>query len=95
MQINLAGHHVEITDSLRSYVDSKFDKVERFFDRINTADVLLNIEKLDHIAEATLYVSQNKIYAKAQSENMYAAIDSLSHKLIKQLTKHKDKLNHH
>lgn len=95
MQINLAGHHVEITDALRGYVDSKFDKLERFFDRINNADVVLNVEKLDHIAEATLYVSQNKIHAKANSENMYAAIDSLSDKLIKQLNKHKDKLSHH
>ena len=95
MQINLAGHHVEITDALRGYVDSKFDKLERFFDRINNADVVLNVEKLEHIAEATLYVNQNKIHAKANSENMYAAIDSLSDKLIKQLNKHKDKLSHH
>ncbi len=31
MQINLTGHHVEITPSLREYVTTKFDKLERFF----------------------------------------------------------------
>ena len=32
MQINLTGHHVEITDSLRNYVDTKFSKLERHFE---------------------------------------------------------------
>ncbi|PKF50827.1 ribosome hibernation promoting factor [Enterovibrio nigricans] len=95
MQINLTGHHVEVTDSLREYVMTKFDKLERFFDHINNVYVVLNVEKLQQIAEATLHVNNGEIHAKADSENMYAAIDALTDKLIKQLTKHKEKLNHH
>ncbi|CZF83483.1 ribosome hibernation promoting factor HPF [Grimontia sp. AD028] len=95
MQINLTGHHVEITDALRDYVTTKFDKLERFFDHINNVHVVLNVEKLQQIAEATLHVNNGEIHAKADSENMYAAIDSLTDKLIKQLTKHKEKMNHH
>ncbi|USH02785.1 ribosome hibernation promoting factor [Grimontia kaedaensis] len=95
MQINLTGHHVEVTDALREYVTTKFDKLERFFDHINNVHVVLNVEKLQQIAEATLHVNNGEIHAKADSENMYAAIDSLTDKLIKQLTKHKEKMNHH
>ncbi|MDD1782223.1 ribosome hibernation promoting factor [Enterovibrio sp. ZSDZ35] len=95
MQINLTGHHVEVTDSLREYVMTKFDKLERFFDHINNVYVVLNVEKLQQIAEATLHVNNGEIHAKADSENMYAAIDALTDKLIKQLTKHKEKMNHH
>ncbi|CZF78370.1 MULTISPECIES: ribosome hibernation promoting factor [Grimontia] len=95
MQINLTGHHVEVTDALRDYVTTKFDKLERFFDHINNVHVVLNVEKLQQIAEATLHVNNGEIHAKADSENMYAAIDSLTDKLIKQLTKHKEKMNHH
>ncbi|MEZ8142634.1 ribosomal subunit interface protein [Enterovibrio norvegicus FF-33] len=95
MQINLTGHHVEITDALREYVTTKFDKLERFFDHINNVHVVLNVEKLQQIAEATLHVNNGEIFAKADSENMYAAIDSLTDKLIKQLSKHKEKMNHH
>ncbi|AMG30276.1 ribosome hibernation promoting factor [Grimontia hollisae] len=95
MQINLTGHHVEITDALRDYVTTKFDKLERFFEHINNVHVVLNVEKLQQIAEATLHVNNGEIHAKADSENMYAAIDSLTDKLIKQLTKHKEKMNHH
>ncbi|MBE1276260.1 MULTISPECIES: ribosome hibernation promoting factor [Enterovibrio] len=95
MQINLTGHHVEITESLREYVMQKFDKLERFFEHINNVHVVLNVEKLQQIAEATLHVNNGEIHAKADSENMYAAIDSLTDKLVKQLNKHKEKMNHH
>jgi len=35
MQINLTGHHVDITHSLREYVNTKFVRLERHFDQIN------------------------------------------------------------
>ncbi len=74
---------------------TKFDKLERFFEHINNVHVVLNVEKLQQIAEATLHVNNGEIHAKADSENMYAAIDALTDKLIKQLTKHKEKMNSH
>ena len=94
MHINLTGHHVEVTDSLREYINSKFHKLERYFSHINNVHVVLTIEKLDQIAEATLHVNSGEIHAKADSENN-AAIDGLTEKLSRQLTKHKEKLNHH
>ncbi len=35
MQLNITGHHVEITDALREFVTAKFAKLEQYFDRIN------------------------------------------------------------
>nr|WP_086938313.1 ribosome hibernation promoting factor [Thaumasiovibrio occultus] len=93
MQINLIGHHVEVTDSMRDYVHTKFEKLERFFDKINNVQVILTVEKLQQVAEATLHINQGEIHAKSDSEDMYAAIDSLTDKLVRQLNKHKDKLN--
>ncbi|WP_116474429.1 ribosome hibernation promoting factor [Zobellella maritima] len=92
MQINLTGHHVEITDALRDYVNSKFTKLERHFDHITNAHVILNVEKLQQIAEAKLNVSGGEVFANAQHENMYAAIDGLIDKLDRQIIKHKEKL---
>ena len=95
MQINLTGHHVEITDSLRSYVDTKFEKLERHFDHINNVHVILNVEKLTQKAEATLHLSGAEVFANAQHTDMYAAIDSLIDKLDRQVIKHKEKINRH
>ena len=59
MQINLTGHHVEITDSLRNYVDTKFSKLERHFDHISNVHVILNVEKLNQKAEATMHLRKS------------------------------------
>ncbi len=92
MQINLTGHHVEITDSLRDYVNSKFAKLERHFDNMTNAHVILNVEKLQQIAEANIHVSGGEVFANSQHEDMYAAIDGLIDKLDRQIIKHKEKL---
>lgn len=95
MQIQLTGHHVDITDSLRSYVLSKFDKVDRHLDNINNIHVILQVEKFRQTAEATMSISNGELFAKTESEDMYAAIDSLVDKLDRQAIKHKQKMNRH
>lgn len=91
MQINLSGHHIELTDALRDYVTGKFERIERHFERINNVQVILNVEKLKHIAEAKLNVNGGEVFANAEDGNMYAAIDALVDKLDRQIIKHKEK----
>ncbi|AKM45994.1 MULTISPECIES: ribosome hibernation promoting factor [Edwardsiella] len=95
MQLNITGHHLEITDAIRQFVSEKFAKLEQYFDRINQVNVTLSIEKVDHIAEATVFINGGELHASAQQEDMYAAIDVLIDKLARQLNKHKDKLKQH
>jgi putative sigma-54 modulation protein len=95
MQININGHHIDLTDSMQEYVNTKFEKLERFFEHINNVQVILRVEKNQQIAEATLHVNNGEIHATADSDNMYAAIDSLVDKLVRQLNKHKEKLSNH
>ncbi len=95
MQISLTGHHVEITDALRSYVDSKFERLERHFDKVTNVHVILTVEKLRQKAEATLHLNGNDIFADAIEEDMYAAIDGLVDKLDRQVKKHKEKVTNH
>ncbi|HBV77214.1 MULTISPECIES: ribosome hibernation promoting factor [Vibrio] len=95
MQINITGHHVDLTDALNEYVNTKFQKLERFFEHINNTHVVLRVEKLQQVAEATLHVNHGEIHASSQNENMYASIDDLVDKLARQLSKHKEKLSSH
>ena len=93
MQINLSGHHIELTDALRDYVTSKFARLERHFEHINNVQVILTVEKLKQIAEAKLNVNGGEIFANAQDDSMYAAIDALMDKLDRQIIKYKEKLS--
>lgn len=95
MQINLTGHHVEITDSLRDYVNTKFAKLERHFDHINNVHVVLTVEKLNQKAESTVHLSGTEVHASAINADMYASIDSLIDKLDRQILKYKGKISNH
>lgn len=96
MQINLTGHHVEITDSLRNYVEEKMERVERHFDKVTNTHVILSVENVRHKAEATVHMSGNNVFAESTEDDMYKAIDSLVDKLDRQVKKHKEKItNHH
>lgn len=96
MQLNLTGHHIEITDSLRNYVNEKMQRVERHFDKVTNTHVILTVENVRHKAEATVNMSGNNIFAENTQNDMYAAIDGLIDKLDRQVKKHKEKLtNHH
>ncbi len=95
MQIDLTGHHVELTDPLRNYVNEKFERLERHFDHVTDVHVILSVEKLRQTAEATIHISGGKLFADSTSEDMYAAIDSLTDKLDRQIKKHKEKLTDH
>ncbi len=96
MQLDITGHHVEVTEPLREYVNTKLEKIERHFDLVTDVHCILTVEKLRHKAEATVGVNGAKIYAEATEEDMYAAIDALGDKLERRVRKHKEKLvDHH
>jgi putative sigma-54 modulation protein len=91
MQINVSGHHVEVTPAMRDYVNNKFTRLQRHFDQITNSDVTLTVEKLIQKAEATVHITGANLFAQSESEDMYAAIDALADKLDRQLIKHKEK----
>ncbi|SDR71984.1 ribosome hibernation-promoting factor, HPF/YfiA family [Pseudomonas oryzae] len=91
MQVNISGQHLEVTDTLRNYVNEKFERLARHFDRITNVQVIMQVEKLKQKIEATLHVAGGEVVANAEHEDMYAAIDLLADKLDRQLIKHKEK----
>lgn len=95
MQINVSGHHIEVTDSLRQYVETKLERLERHYDQITNVHVILRVEKKGQKAEATIRIQGGDIFAEAESDDLYAAIDMLVDKLDRQLIKQKEKMKDH
>jgi putative sigma-54 modulation protein len=91
MNLNLTGHHLEVTPSIRDYVTSKFDKITRHFDHVIDISVILSVEKLVHKAEVNVHVRGKNIFVESLDSDMYAALDSLVDKLDRQILKHKEK----
>lgn len=95
MQITVTGRHLDVTDSMRNYVAEKFERLERHFDQVQQVDVILGVEKQRQMAEATIHVNGQHLHAESTMDDMYAAIDTLTDKLDRQITKHKEKLKDH
>jgi len=95
MQLTITGHHIDVSPSLRDYVDTKLAKLARHFDNMTDIHCVLTVEKLLHKAEATIHLSGGTIHADAVESDMYAAVDGLVDKLSRQVTKHKEKLTDH
>ena len=95
MQLNVTGHHLEITTPLKDYVESKFQRLQRHHDQITTTNVILTVDKMVQKAEATVHIAGADLFAHAESEDMYAAIDAMADKLDRQLIKHKQKHRGH
>jgi putative sigma-54 modulation protein len=95
MNINITGHHVEVTPALNDYVKDKVDRVIRHFDHVTSVHVVLSVQKLRQKAEITLHVKGKDIFADADDTDLYAAIDALTDKLDRQVLKHKEKVSDH
>jgi putative sigma-54 modulation protein len=95
MQLNVTGHHVDVTPALRDYVATKLQRLERHFDHVSDVHCILTVEKLAHKAEATIHLSGSTIHADSTENDMYAAIDGLIDKLNRQVRKHKEKMTDH
>lgn len=91
MQINITGHHLEVTDAIREYVLNKLSRLEKHHDKITSTHVILSVDKLIQKAEATVHVSGAEFFANSGHDDLYAAIDLLTDKLDRQLIKHKEK----
>ncbi|PID62738.1 MAG: ribosomal subunit interface protein [Gammaproteobacteria bacterium] len=95
MNLAVTGHHVDVTSSMRNYVEEKMQRLERHSERLVSIHVILTVEKTGHKAEATAEVAGSRLYADTTEDDMYAAIDIMTDKLDRQLIKQKEKLRQH
>jgi putative sigma-54 modulation protein len=95
MQINITGHHIEVTPALRAYVTEKLQRLTRHFDHVISTNVILKLENHLQLAEATVYAAGKSLHATEAENDMYAAIDGLADKLDKQVRRHKDRVRSH
>ncbi|TCJ15412.1 ribosome-associated translation inhibitor RaiA [Parasulfuritortus cantonensis] len=95
MNLNITGHHLEVTPAIRGYVEEKLKRVMRHFDNVIDVSVILSVDKLKHKAEVSLHTPGKDIYVESIEADMYASIDTLADKLDRQVLKHKEKISGH
>ena len=95
MNLNLTGHHLQITPAIRDYVATKLTRITHHFDHVIDVNVVFSVEKLQQKVEANVHVRGRDIFCESSDPDMYAAIDSLIDKLDRTIIKHKEKALSH
>jgi putative sigma-54 modulation protein len=103
MRTQIKGRNVTITDALQDYAEDKVARVqkllrERKIDEVTRVELELKVEKNPSIpepsiAEATIFTRGPVIRARERSDDMYAAIDLVTDKLMRRVKKYHDKVH--
>ena len=94
MKYNIRGDKLEVTDAINSYVESKLDRLNKYFkDEDILANVLLRVRGNSQIIEVTIPTDKFILRSEEEDKDLYAAIDLVSDKLERQIRKNKTRLN--
>lgn len=95
MNLQISGHHVEVTPALKDYVNQKLEPVVRHFDKVTGVNVVLAVERHKQKAEVSVHVPGKDIHVETEGQDLYAVIDELFDKLDRQVQKYKQKVQDH
>ena len=92
MKFNIVGKNIDVTPGLRSAVEDKIGKLEKYFTKETEIQVTLSVEKDRQKIEVTIPVKGNIIRSEQVSNDMYVSIDLVEEIIERQLKKYKNKI---
>ena len=95
IQMQISGHGLELTPALKSYTEKKLTHLLNREQSTDSIHVVLACEHHRHRAEATVHSRRGTAHAVAEAEDMYAAIDLLETKLVRQIVREKERRSDH
>ncbi|PUB17856.1 ribosome hibernation-promoting factor, HPF/YfiA family [Paenisporosarcina sp. OV554] len=96
LNYNIRGENVEVTPAIREHVESKINKVERYFNEEIQANANVNLKVYNDSqtkVEVTIPMKNLTLRAEERHNDMYAAVDLIVDKLERQIRKYKTKVN--
>jgi putative sigma-54 modulation protein len=95
MEIDISARHFHVTEALKSYLAEKTGKLDKYTLKLETAHVVLEVQKFRQICEITVIGKNLRFTAKEESADMYAAFDKSFGNIQLQLARYHDRLRDH
>jgi putative sigma-54 modulation protein len=93
MKIVVNARHMEVTDAMRTHVESKVAKLPRFYDNVQSAEVILDKQGDKAFVEMVVTAKRKNTFVASQlDDDLYAGVDQCLHKITEQLRRHKDRV---
>lgn len=95
MKFNIRGKKLELTDSIKSYVENKIGRLDKYFKNSDeiTANVLLKLRGNKQVVEVTINTHGLILRGEEMHDDLYAAIDIVSDKIERQIRKNKTRMH--
>lgn len=96
MELQIEGRHFKVTEAIKTHLDDKLSKLEKYFDGIHRMHVILEVEKraeLNSVELVCTVAKRHTLISKGSDENMYVAIDKAEKKMLAEMKKYKAKLH--
>lgn len=96
MNISVNARHMDVTEAIRTYVESKVERLPRYYDGIMSVEIILDVEAEHTVAEMVVKARRKATFvATHRDRDLYAGIDQCLAKMVEQLRRHKDKVRNH
>ena len=92
MKVTVRGKNIEVTAALREYLEKRCEKLSRYFDAPFEVKAVLSVEKEKRVVELTCFVEGLPLRGVESNTDMYAAIDLVVDKIVRQIHKYKTRL---
>ena len=99
MNIVVEARHMEVTNAIREYVETKVSKLPKFYHDIQSIEAVLDMEAERPVVEIIVTARRKHTFVAthraADMEDLYACVDKCFDKLAEQLRRFKDKVRDH
>ncbi len=92
MRLTISGKNMVVTEGIRSMLEKKIQKLDKYFDPSTDVTATLSVEKNRHILEVTIPINGAILRAEESTDDMYSTIDRVMDKLERQIRRHRTKL---
>ena len=95
MKFNIRGQKLDVTDAIRSYIEEKIGRLEKYFENPSelTANVVIKVRGREQVVEVTIPAPKIILRGEESSDDLYASIDLVSDKIERQIRKNKTRMS--
>ncbi len=94
MKFNIHGRKIDVTDSIKSYIEEKIGRLDKYFENPDeiTATALIKLRGNEQVVEVTINANKFILRGEESHKDLYASIDKVSDKIERQIRKNKTRL---
>ena len=95
MKFNIHGKKLDVTESIKNYIEEKIGRLDKYFENPNniTATVLIKLRGNEQVVEVTINANKFVLRAEESNKDLYASIDKVSDKIERQIRKNKTRMS--